>query len=147
MAQQEAKNTPECGRDNVTFVCILILRKAGFVAGNVNPPVDVKFTCWHTKATRALSVSTTHTCTDTFLPYAGLVSSCGTFCFCPWCYLEILTTPKVCRYVFVPVLLFFLPTISPRVSFRHNKTHKQNVRILHVKRVDNPCKYIGNPCL
>jgi hypothetical protein len=39
MAQHEAKNTPECGRDNVTFVCIRILRKAGFVAGNVNPPL------------------------------------------------------------------------------------------------------------
>jgi hypothetical protein len=51
-------------RRNVVVITWLLFAfgfcaKAGFVAGNVNPHFDAKFTCWHTKATRTLSVTTT----------------------------------------------------------------------------------------
>jgi hypothetical protein len=127
-AQREAKNTPECGRDNVTSVCIWILRKAEFVAGNVNPPVDVKFTCWHTKATRALSVSTTHIARElSYLMQVGfpLVRH---FVFVPDAILQFALLWRsvvmfLPQFLFLPPLPYFPARVLQTLTTKHiNKT-------------------------
>lgn len=110
-----------------------------------NSPVDT-----HKSHTRSICKhhTHTHTCTDTFLPYAGWVSSCETFCF-----VSLMLYQRNSRNAEGLSLCScpssFLFSLFPRAcpSDNHNETHKHNVSILHVTRVDNPCKYIGNPCL